>query len=415
MFEFLDYHFDPESAQVTFRYRGADDTIFTEEIFFKKPADDYDTELLDRALFLAFVLSGTSYYKAQPTKTVKLNQPLTASQADFFSRVYQDGLSQFAFENSLTRADLAHFTASTEDAPNAEVENDITAAPEPPLAASETPLVLQSGGKDSLLTATLLAEEDRTFSTLFISSDGSAPDVLKSDNLQIITRKLDLKNLKNPAYKNGHVPVTFINQSLALVQAILNGQTTVLTSIGQEGNEPATIIKSPAAADAETEPDLPVNHQWSKTAAAERLFQNYLSENIAKNLTVTSPLRRHTEPEIARLFVAKCWEKYGHAFSSCNIANYKQSHLAAKLTWCGRCAKCANSYLLFCPYLEAAEQQSLFNGEDLLEVPELTDTFKGLLGVDNILKPFECVGEVRELRNCYAHKLAGYGDLPFEI
>ena len=45
----------------------------------------------------------------------------------------------------------------------------------------------------------------------------------------------------------------------------------------------------------------------------------------------------------------------------------------------------------------------------------MTDFFKGLLNVDGVIKPFECVASYDELKWAYQHKLAGYGDLPFEV
>ena len=36
-------------------------------------------------------------------------------------------------------------------------------------------------------------------------------------------------------------------------------------------------------------------------------------------------------------------------------------------------------------------------------------------GIDNNLKPFECVGEIAELRRAYHMKQPGYPDLPFNV
>lgn len=389
MFKFLDYSF--KDGLAAFRYQGADDVIFTEKVLFKL-AGDYNTRLFDKVLKLAWFLIGTSYYKARPTKNTNL-QDLSGEQARFLNAVYQEGLSQFAFENNLTREDLAHFEEEEKN-----IESTIT-------YAGRGQVVLQSGGKDSLLNATLLEEQGAEYTPIFISTDGNYPAVL--DKLKypvlVITREIDLLALKKSGGLNGHVPVTYINQTLALLQAILLNKNTVLTSIGREGEEAHAEIG-----------DLKINHQWSKTATAEKFYQNYLAKLISPDLVVKSPLRNYRELEIAELFAKKCWQKYGREFSSCNVANYQQGHLVRELSWCGHCAKCANSYLLFSPFVEAKEQQALFGG-DLFTRPELTEDFKGLLGVDNVMKPFECVGEVAELREAYKKKLPGYGNLSFKI
>lgn len=398
MFRFINYDFNYDNYIAHFYYQGPDGTEFTETIEFTKPTtspDDHHQRLLDRALFLSFILIGTSYYKAHPTRTVALDFPLDQFQADFFTRVYQEGLSQYAYENALTREDLAHFTFT----------EGYTA--EPALATTDNGVLsLQSGGKDSLLTATLLTEHNIEYTAWYLSSSPHHPAILDQLGAPLLsaTRHIDTENLRKTAGLTGHVPITYIVESLALIQAILNHDNIVLTSIGQEGNEPHAMIG-----------DLPVNHQWSKTWPAEQNFAEYVHRYISPDCQAGSPLRGFTELAIAEQFVKKCWDKYGHSFSSCNVANYQQNTNNTNLTWCGKCAKCANSYLLFAPFLPPAELQSVFAGKDLFADPELTDDFKGLLGIGNIIKPFECVGEIPELRLAYQMRQPGYADLPFSV
>lgn len=394
MFHFQNYQFDSTTARAVFTYTGADGTPFAETVQFIKPTKPIRSELLERALFLSFILIGTSYYKAHPTKEIILTTPLDKFQADFFNTVYQEGLSQYAFEHQLTRNDLAHFPSQANySAPS-------------PLSAKDFHgiLSLQSGGKDSLLMATLLRSTTPRF--LYISSSEHHPQILNQlgGELQIIQRQIDIKHLHETGGLNGHVPITYIIQSLALVQAILNHDQTVLTSIGREGNEPHARIG-----------DLPVNHQWSKTWPAEQAFAAYVHRYISPDLNLGSPLRGFSELKIAELFAKHCWTKYGHIFSSCNVANYRQHSDNRQLTWCGKCAKCANAYLLFVPFVPRTELDSLFNGQSLFAKPNLTNTFKGLLGVNGFMKPFECVGEIDELRKAYQLKKPEYPDLSFTV
>lgn len=403
MFKFLSYAFDPQSLTAEFLYQGADQTIFTERVVFATPKSNvvYQPELLDRALFLAFILIGTSYYKAHPTIQVELPQSIDEFQAKFFSTVYQEGLSQFAFENQLARTDLAHFIATPSyHAPS-------------PLPYTDTGiLALQSGGKDSLLTATLLHERSIRFTPWFVGYGNhhhpEVIDTVSDQPLQITERLIDHVNLQKTAGLNGHVPITYIVMSLALIQTILNGGNTVLTSVAQEGNEPHGMIG-----------DLPINHQWSKSWLAEQLFAEYVTTYISPDLHIGSLLRQYSELKVAELFAAKCWQKYGATFSSCNRANYTQGGNSSKLTWCGNCAKCANSYLLFCPFLPAETLTATFADQDLFANSHLTEIFKGLLGVDNVMKPFECVGTIDELRYAYHHRdqsgVKQYQNLPFSV
>jgi hypothetical protein len=398
-FIFKGYDFNATTRTASFRYGFEDGTAFEESVQFSQ-AGEYDKALLDRALFLSFMLVGTSYYKAFPSKEVVLETGnLDEWQANFFSTVYQEGLSQFAFENKLTRDDLVQFTTTGAE------------APKPLEASGNGVLSLQSGGKDSLLTATLLGEKNVPFTSWYIGSSSHYPMVLEMIGRPLMTaeRFIDIEALrvaKEKGSRNGHVPITYIVTSFALIDAVLNGARTVVLSIGHEGEEPHDWID-----------DLPVNHQWSKTWPAEQALAEYVQRYISPDIQVGSPLRGFTELKIAELFVAHAWERYGYEFSSCNRANYMQGNDNTHLKWCGECPKCANSFLLFAPFLPADDLKSLFNGQDLFEKLMLQETFKGLLGIDGVMKPFECVGETAELRLAYAmaEQHGGYGRLSFEV
>lgn len=397
-FIFESYGFDKDKSLALFNYRFKDGQAFTEKVSFTTNRD-YDEKTLDKALFLAFLLIGTSYYKTFPTKEVQLDYPIDEWQAGFFDRVYQEGLGQFAYENGLKRDNLAHF------APN----NPVTE--KPLLYHGSGILALQSGGKDSLLTASILGDKNIDFDSWYVSSGLYYPKFISNiGSKSIISRRaIDVDALRSSAEKgakNGHVPITYILQSLAVVQAILIDKNIIITSIAHEGEEPHSRIG-----------DMEVNHQWSKTWAAERDFADYVHRYISPNIKVGSLLRKYSELKVAKLFVEHAWEKYKDKFSSCNIANYRQAIDNSELSWCGDCPKCANSYLLFAPFLPSKELNSIFGGKDLLANANLEDTFKGLLGVDSVAKPFECVGEIRELRLAYhmALEKRDYTKLSFNV
>jgi hypothetical protein len=400
-FRFSDYSIDYGTGLAEFKYLADGEHSFCETVQF---AIDSQAELpheqrqvVEKALFLAFVLIGTSYYKVFPTAEVELSHDIDQWQVQFFDKVYQEGLGQFAFENGLTRAELAHFKASTKDSCTAEK------------FSGQGILSLQSGGKDSLLTATLLEHAGVSFTPFFVASGDHHPAVLDrlSQPLLVATRSMDRDALKKAAANgglNGHVPVTYIVQSLALVQAALLGKNQILVSIGHEGAESHAQIG-----------DLAVNHQWSKTWPAEQQFAEYVRRYVSPDMSVGSPLRRFSELRIAELFAKFAWGRFGSEFSSCNVANYRQHADNSTLKWCGDCPKCANAYVLFAPFMPASTLQALFGGQDLFAKPSLEHAFKGLLGVDGVMKPFECVGEVDELRAGYQAAGDGYAKLPFEV
>lgn len=398
-FIFKEYRFADQTATAHFRYGFDDGSEFEEKVSFSNVSADYDVQLLDRALFFSFILAGTSYFKAFPTPSVAFEAgKLDQWQAEFLNAVYQEGLSQFAFENNLRRQDLAQFSTTGEA--------------EPAVAyGGKGVLALQSGGKDSLLTASLLNEKGIDFTSWYTANSAHHPALLDTlgSPLRTSLRTIDREKLIEASARgglNGHVPVTYIVASYALIDAVLHGANTLLLSIGHEGEEPHDWID-----------DLPVNHQWSKTWTAEQRFAEYVKRYISPDIRIGSPLRSFSELKVAELFVLHAWKKYGHTFSSCNRANYMQGADNTQLKWCGECPKCANSFILFAPFLSAEELKSLFNGQDLFAKPLLTETFKGLLGIDGVMKPFECVGETDELRRAYhmAMERGGYQPVPFDV
>lgn len=398
MFIFDRYQFDETSAVAEFHYSFDDGRTFTEQIVFKKGDAAPNIDVLNRALFLTFVLIGVSYYKTFPTQKVTFQAGgLDEWQAHFFNTVYQEGLSQYAFENQLTRDSLAQFQPSQ-------------SALEAVIYTGTGILSLQSGGKDSLLVAEGLQDIKRSFTPFYISSSSVHPSVLDELGEVVAAQRLldrsALRRAVDEGGHNGHVPVTYIVQAIALVQSILLGKNIILSAIGHEGEEPHEWIG-----------DLPVRHQWSKTWSAEQAFAEYVGRYISPDIHIGSPLRKFSELRIAELFVKYCWAKYGHRFSSCNVVNYGQGADNTTLRWCGECPKCANSFLLLAPFVESSELKSLFGGQDLFAKPSLVETYKGLLDVDGVMKPFECVGETDELRVAYqlAIQKSGYQELSFVV
>ncbi len=395
-YKFVD---DENKAYFTYENSGI---LFTETVQFTQVKDSYNKDALDRAMFLAFVLIGTSYYKTFPSRTVEFEQnQIDTFQAKFFNLVYQEGMSQFAFENNLKRSDLAVFGSNSQSVVSPIIYS----------ALDNDPLLLQSGGKDSLLVATLIEQNGVDFTPWYMTYSNSHPVVLDSFKYPLVdvNRFIDKDNINKAIESggiNGHVPITYIVFAISLIQAILLCKDTVLVAIGHEGEEPYAMID-----------DLPVAHQWAKTWGAEVAFADYVKRYISADLKIGSPIRKYSELKVAELFVEKSWSKYSNKFSSCNLGNYKQGNDNTYLGWCGNCPKCANSFLLFAPFVEPGELSSVFNGENLFKKDSLTETFKGLLGIDGVEKPFECVGEEAELRKAYnlAHDRSNEYTLPFAV
>lgn len=394
------YDFDRATATASFYYSFDHQSKFVEQVEFGG-FGDYDQALLDRALRLAHLIVGVSYYKSFPLAEIDADYELSPSEVGFVSEVYRHGLSQFIYENKLDPNQIGRVAPEIGGAEDQPVDYD-----------GQGILSMQSGGKDSLLMAELLSRAGQDFSTFFITSSDFYPQVLdKLDaDLRLARRKIDIVAIRAQLAEgglNGHVPVTYIAMVYALIDAILHGENTILAAIGREGEEPHALIG-----------DFAITHQWSKTWRAEKMFAEQVARAVSPDIKIGSPLRKYSELKIAELFAEYAWPKFASEFSSCNVANYQQGNDNRQLKWCGRCPKCANSYLLFAPFVEPGDLQAIFAGKNLFLEPELQATFKALLGVGEAIKPFECVGEVAELRLAYhmaQQRYAEAGKLSFTV
>jgi hypothetical protein len=403
-FFFEGYSFDERTMTASFSYSFDGERRFTETMTFDPTDAVIQEDVLHRCLELAHFVVGTSYYKCFPTaKAEYRNKRFSPKQAEFINHVYRDGLSQFMFENNLDPTQLLHVEGQGKEL-------------EPCAYKGSGVLSLQSGGKDSLLLGELLNEKNVPFTSWYMTTTNTYPKIISRLNgkePRLAHRALDKEALDSAAQNgglNGHVPVTYIVQSYALIDAVLHRENIILAAIGTEGNEAHAMIG-----------DLPVNHQWSKTWEAEQLFSDYVTSIISPDIHVGSPLRRFSELRIAELFEEICWAPYSYGFSSCNVANYEQGKLNTDLHWCGTCPKCANTFLLFSPFVIPYELRRIFDGVNLFASDnlKLQKAFKGLLGIDGVMKPFECVGEVEELRTAYHMAQEKYGEvachLPFDV
>ena len=399
-FIFKDYGFDVDKKEAWFEYAHTDPALsFRETVSVEtsSPVQLTENPIFRRVLKLAFYVTATSYFKTFPTSNLEFEKASpNKQQARFLETVLTDGLSQFWFENQLDPADKISIYSNNPDDDSA-VDYE-----------GKGSLVLQSGGKDSLLLASLLKECKQDFQPWYESTSKTHPEVLDSFNLPLIhaTRKIDSENLKEATELgglNGHVPITYIVSSHALLQMVASNLSRVLLAIGNEGIEPSGYIGN-----------LPVQHQWSKTLVAERLIQDYINRYISTNIEYGSPLRPFHEIRIAQLFVDEAFSQYGRSFSSCNVSNYKQGTDNQELSWCGQCPKCANAFLLFAPFLNPKQLEQMIGG-NLFQKSELVDTYKGLLDVEGQAKPLECVGETDELRWAYHQARSQFPTVNYQL
>ena len=299
---------------------------------------------------------------------------LAPTAARFVTDLYQQGLGEFAYANKLPHIlDLVPDVAAD--------EGTDPAAPYRP-RDPQRPLVPLGGGKDSVVSVEALRRA------------GLAPVLFRSNPNALITtmvaaaglpalvvrRRLDpqLFAMNQAGGYNGHVPVTAINSLLAVATAILHGLGPVVMSNERSASVPNTVWNG-----------REINHQWSKSLAAEVALAGSLADHAGVQDHCFSLLRPFAELHIARMYATTT--RYDSVMTSCNRAFLISGGTER---WCGECPKCRFVYLALAPFMERERLVRIF-GRDLLGEPAQIPGYLELCGLERF-KPFECVGEVEE-------------------
>jgi hypothetical protein len=340
---------------------------------------------------LWYLLAGLSYYKAGAARHVDLAQtPVGDKGLALFDAALHDGLGEFSFRNNLPLDDVAVTGAGPAN------------TYEPDLDATRV-LIPFGGGIDSLVTLSKLEHLDRSLFVVSPSTGRFEPleRTAAVSGLDVVraTRRLDPQILRgDDDFFNGHVPVTAMVTLLAALAALASGHGAVAMS-----NE-----HSSSAANLRWR-DRDINHQWSKSWAAEVLLGDALAERVGPDFVVASYLRDRSELWVAREFSGLT--QYHHVFRSCNRAFSQRPQERAK-NWCGTCDKCLFVDLILAPFIDRASLRDIFDSEPISD-PRLDENLRSLIGLGLEHKPFECVGDPDESAVALGHvsRLAEWADV----
>jgi UDP-N-acetyl-alpha-D-muramoyl-L-alanyl-L-glutamate epimerase len=354
------------------RYR-LDERPFEETVAFD------GTGRLDRPEVVAvaelwYLLAGLSYLKAGAARRVDLGAaPLGDGARRLLRAAIVDGLGEFAYRHGLDLADVA-------------LEGGCPATWAAPALDAEGVLVPFGGGIDSLVTLSHLSRDlDRALFVVSPSTGRFAPleATAALTGLEVVraTRTLDPQLTSDPDLWQGHVPVTAMVTALGAVAAVASGRGGVAMSNERSASAPNLRVG-----------DREVNHQWSKSLAAEDLLAAAIAERVGPSLTVASVLRDRSEIWVAQEFSRL--DRYLPVFRSCNraFAHRVDERLAG---WCGECDKCLFVNLVLAPFVERARLRSIFGHEPLSD-PGREAQLRVLVGLGATPKPFECVGDPDE-------------------
>jgi hypothetical protein len=381
-FRFLDRRLGADGA-VELGYALGGELRFTERVALPVAAPLSEAQIREAQGLLALLhwTAGVSYFKAALPGTVECESPPPwPGAAALLEALYSEGLGELAYRNGLKELPRPRFPRA-EPGPSASAPASVSAS-----ANGFEPrrvLVPVGGGKDSAVALEIVR---RSGAETALFSIGDAPPIVRTAAVAglphlIARRRLDplLFELNAAGAINGHVPVTAIVTCVALLTAQLNGFDAV--AMANERSASAGNLRWDG---------IDVNHQFSKSLAAERLLGAAVAEQGTK-VRQFSVLRPASELAIARAFARL--ESYHGAFTSCNAIFRIDPALRAS-SWCLDCPKCRFVFLAMAPFSSPAHLAEVF-GADLLDDDAQFEGF-ALLAASGGHKPFECVGEEQE-------------------
>ncbi|MFZ2192821.1 MAG: UDP-N-acetylmuramoyl-L-alanine--D-glutamate ligase [Candidatus Moraniibacteriota bacterium] len=383
IFEFLGYRIDKTKATLSFDYglkKGTDKYMFCETLYFPKKGfleNKLDENLQKNILDGLHLVLGLSYWKIYcPSKIILNNIKLSKQQAEFWNLVYTEGMGEFFYKNKIDYRGLVNFSYDDKYKPKA-IKTKM----------QDRLLVMNGGGKDSIVAMELLKKIAKDFTVFSVNEAEIQKEVaaLVGGKKIVVKRELDKKLLEfrnKPDAYNGHVPVSLQWAFIGLFTAVIYDYRYIISA--NENSASQGNIEYLGRW---------VNHQWSKSFLAEKMFSNYVKEYIATDVLYFSILRPLSEIKIVEIFSK--YKKYFKTFSSCN-ANFKIKDDLVGKRWCGHCPKCVFVFTMLSAYLSKKELLDIF-GKSLFEDKKLLPTFEELLGLKRI-KPFECVGTAEEMK-----------------
>ncbi|MFW5661932.1 MAG: hypothetical protein ACOC05_11170 [Oceanicaulis sp.] len=378
--------FERENNTLRFEYDVPGFGRFEETVRYPAEADlgGISEERLKALSALAAIVIGTSYFKARPAKTLAFDFSLTEAAERLALLAYGPGLGEFYVRNALAYP------------PSLSV--DATRARDLPAKKSEGRQAVTAfgGGKDSHVASDVVRRvggEAERVSVILSETVGDRLQTMSETPVVLIRRMIDPRLIeisKSGEALNGHIPITAINSVLLAIHAAARGLDWVVFANERAASEPTMQING-----------LGVNHQFSKSLEFEDALIAAFDAAGAQ-FSYFSVLRPTSELWTAH-YLATYAEHALPIFASCNrnFVFAGETALAEGRRWCGHCAKCVYTAVLLAPFLPMDRHAEIFQSTPLHDQDnaEFLNEIAGLTGA----KPWECVGETREVAAALAH------------
>lgn len=331
---------------------------------------EYDKELVNYLVFHIGLVELISYFKCTCSPNVEIKAGyLDQEQINWFKKLYYYGLGEFMYVNNIDcpMDDLMNITCTSER--KFTFNKDYN---------GNGNLIAIGGGKDSIVSLELL----KGYNNLchMINPKQVTIDICNTAGVNYygITRMIDknLIELNNNGFLNGHTPFSSLVAFVSYLACYLNNKKYIVLSNEGSANEPTVL-------------GTKINHQYSKTYEFEVDFDNYTNKYFGLGIKYFSLLRPLKEIQIAMLFSR--YTKYHAIFKSCNVGSKTEPW-----KWCCNCPKCLFVFIILRVFLSKNEMINIF-GSNVLDNKDLLNTFLELIG-ESDTKPFECIGEINEVR-----------------
>lgn len=252
-------------------------------------------------------------------------------------------------------------------------------------------LLLAGGGKDSLVSQSLLERGGITYATFSYSHSVYGTSATQHD---LIRRLVDHGHPR--AHHRAWIYDDYLDSPVARIHPDLDIQhvaaaetpASVFASVPlllEHGYQYLAVGHERSANTGNLvweETGEEINHQWGKSREAQLLLDRYLREELVDNAGYFSLLEPLHDVAIFNL-LHQDLDALRDAHS-CNV----------KKPWCQQCAKCAYVWLNYLAYLPRENVQALFPN-NLFDDDANLLWFRQMLGLE-AHTPFECIGEVGE-------------------
>ena len=376
LYERFSYQKENNNLIITFSFKISSDIEFHPKIKIENISNDnfsrVDPTVLNNFIFNLGLVEMISYWKATCSPQIEIRSgQLNEEQVNWWQNLLQKGLGEFFFQNKINFKQKSFVTIKSSSREIYQKDTN---------AHKDRFLVLNSGGRDSVVSIETLKNLEKEISLLMLNPMQAAIEVAEQSGVTtqiIVKREMDkrLFELNGKGYLNGHTPFSAYLAFLSVFCASIFDYRFTVASNERSSNEGNVKFLGDN-----------INHQYSKSFEFEKSFREYSNKYLAQDIIYFSLLRPIYELQISKLFSK--YKKYFTNFRSCNVGQ-KQG------IWCGKCPKCLSLFISMFPFLEEGDIKSIFN-KNIYEDKDLEDLLLYLTG-EKQPKPFDCVGTYEEV------------------